>query len=85
MAQLRAHFMRCSQDKIVLWILVEGFDAERTTKRNHPRTRFDVAHAATLIDGLAADDAVVVPIFDVSIFKFTHDVIRDCWFAGLFV
>jgi hypothetical protein len=49
-------------------VLVERLNAQRATKRDHPRTRFDVAHSSSLIDGFAANNTKVVPILDIGIF-----------------
>jgi hypothetical protein len=60
--------MRLSQVQVMHRIFVECFDAQRAAQRDHPRARFDVAHSAALIDGLAANDAKVIPICYVGIF-----------------
>jgi hypothetical protein len=67
--------MRLSQTQVMHRILVECLDAQWATKRDHPRARFDVAHSPAFIDGLAADDAKVIPICYIGIFKFTHKFI----------
>jgi hypothetical protein len=68
MTRLRADLVRLSQVQVMHRILIECLNAQRATKRDHPRARFDVAHSAALIDGLATDDAKVIPIFDIGIF-----------------
>lgn len=68
MARLRADFMPLSQTQVMQRILVERLDAQRTAKRDHPRARFDMTHSPALIDGLAADDAKVIPVCYIGIF-----------------
>jgi hypothetical protein len=60
--------MRLPEMQVMHWVLVECFNAQRTAERDHPRTRFDVAHPPALIDGFAANNTKVVPILDIGIF-----------------
>jgi hypothetical protein len=52
MTRLRAGLVRLSQMQVMHRVFVECLDAQRATKRDHPRARFDVAQSAALIDGL---------------------------------
>jgi hypothetical protein len=48
----------------MIGVFVEGLDAKRTAKRDHSIHDLDGAHAAALLDGFLAKDAILVPIFD---------------------
>jgi hypothetical protein len=67
-ARLSADFVCCSQMQVMHRVLVERLDAQRATERDHPRSRFDVAHPPALIDGFSANNTKVVPILDIGIF-----------------
>jgi hypothetical protein len=64
----RAEFMCLSQFQVMHRILVKSLDAQRATKRDHPRPGFDVTHSTAFIDRFAADDAEVIPVRYVGIF-----------------
>jgi hypothetical protein len=68
MARLRAEFVRLPQMQVMHRIFIGCLDAQWVTKRDHPRARFDVAHSPSFIDGLAADNAKVIPICYIGIF-----------------
>lgn len=72
MPKLSANLMRRAQSEIVLRVLVEGFNAQRTAQRDHACACFDVSEAPALVYRLAADDAEMIPAFDIRIFYFTH-------------
>jgi hypothetical protein len=53
-------------------IFVECFDAQRAAEGDHPSAGFDVTHAATLIDGLAANNTQVIPFSYIGCLQFVH-------------
>ena len=65
--------MRLPQMQVMHRVFVEGFNTQRTTKRDHPGPGLDVAHAAARIDRFAANDAKMVPVCDIRIFQFAHN------------
>jgi len=60
------------QHEVMLWVFVESLEAKWTTKRDHSRASLNVGKTTPMIDGFAADNAKVIPILYVCIFKFTH-------------
>ena len=45
-------------------VLVEGLNAQRAAQRDHMSFDLEFAHATALLDRLATDRAVCVPIFN---------------------